>query len=93
MTANPAMPTGGRSKRATGEQLGRRELLHAHGTQEFTRSKTNEIPLGVRYVVVQSHDETHGYGGQAMVVDLENDETRAIQQGSERRTVTTTGTP
>ncbi|WP_458209396.1 hypothetical protein [Haladaptatus sp. NG-SE-30] len=73
-----------------GERLGRRELLHAHGTERFTRSETVEIPKGTRRVVIRGHDETHGYGGQAMVVDLESGENRAVQQGSETSTNTTT---
>lgn len=65
-----------------GESLGRRELLHAHGTREFTRSKTISIPDTVSEVV-RGHDQTHGYGGQAMIVTLESGETKAVQQGSE----------
>ncbi|WP_327053524.1 hypothetical protein [Halomicrococcus gelatinilyticus] len=65
-----------------GDQLGRRELVHAHGTQRFTRSDTVEIPSGTRYVVVRGHDETHGYGGRAVVVDLDDGTTDAVGQGS-----------
>jgi hypothetical protein len=68
-----------------GEQLGRRELLHAHGTQEFTRSATIDIPAGVARVVVRGHDQTHGYGGQAIVVTLETGEVAAVRQGTERQ--------
>jgi len=68
-----------------GEQLGRRDLLHAHGTREFTRSATVEVPDGVAEVVVRGHDQTHGYGGQAMLVDLETGETTAVRQGPEPR--------
>lgn len=67
----------------SGEQLGRRELLHAHGTQEFTRSATVSVPEGVSDVVVRGHDQTHGYGGQAMIVTLETGETEAVKQGPE----------
>jgi hypothetical protein len=66
-----------------GESLGRRELLHAHGTREFTRSKTISIPDTVSDVVVRGHDQTHGYGGQAMIVTLETGQTDAVQQGSD----------
>jgi hypothetical protein len=66
-----------------GERLGRRELLHAHGTTPFTRSETISVPDGTRYVVVRGHDQTHGYGGDAVVVDLETGETRRIRQGPE----------
>lgn len=66
-----------------GERLGRRDLAHAHGTQEFTRSATIEIPEGVETVVVRGHDQTHGYGGQAMLVTVETGETEAVRQGPE----------
>ena len=66
-----------------GERLGRRDLLHAHGTRAFTRSATVPIPDGVREVVVRGHDRTHGYGGQAMIVNVETDETTAVRQGSD----------
>ena len=66
-----------------GEQLGRRTLLHAHSTAPFTRSETVSIPDGVRYVVVRGHDQTHGYGGQAMVVELGTGATEAVRQGPE----------
>jgi hypothetical protein len=65
-----------------GEQLGRRTLLHAHGTREFTRSDTFELPA-VECVVVRGHDQTHGYGGQAMLVTLATGATREVRQGSE----------
>ncbi|MFP3960025.1 MAG: hypothetical protein ACLFUM_10905 [Spirochaetaceae bacterium] len=68
-----------------GSRLGRRELLHAHGTQEFTRSETIDMPRGIDEVVVRGHDQTHGYGGQAAVVDLESGEVRLIRQGPEPR--------
>ncbi|XGI82960.1 hypothetical protein ACEU6E_06655 [Halorutilales archaeon Cl-col2-1] len=66
-----------------GERLGRRDLLHAHGTREFTRSETVEVPMGTRYVVVRGHDETHGYGGRAAVVDLESGDVEFVDQGNE----------
>ncbi|ACV48328.1 MULTISPECIES: hypothetical protein [Halomicrobium] len=66
-----------------GDRLGRRELLHAHSTAPFTRSETIEVPEGTTCVVVRGHDQTHGYGGQAMVVDTESGATRAVQQGPE----------
>ncbi|MWG36739.1 hypothetical protein [Halomarina oriensis] len=75
-----------------GDRLGRRELLHAHGTQEFTRSATVEVPDG-DCVVVRGHDQTHGYGGQAMTVNVETGATRVVAQGSERRPVTTERCP
>jgi hypothetical protein len=73
-------------ERLDGTRLGRRDLLHAHGTREFTRSATVSIPDGVTCVVVRGHDETHDYGGQAMLVDLDSGATRAVRQGPEPRT-------
>ncbi|MFC6953233.1 hypothetical protein [Halorubellus litoreus] len=67
-----------------GEELGRRELLHAHGTREFTRSETVSVPIDVECVVVRGHDETHGYGGQAALVSVSTGATRFVRQGSER---------
>ena len=68
-----------------GERFGRRKLLHAHSTDPFTRSETVDISDGTACVVVRGHDQTHGYGGQAMLVDSDSGETRAINQGSESR--------
>ena len=68
-----------------GERLGRRELVHAHGTAPFTRSETIEIPEDVSCVVVRGHDQTHGYGGQAMLVDVGTGATKAGRQGPEPR--------
>ena len=73
-------------ERLDGTVLGRRELLHAHSTRPFTRSETVEIPAAVTCVVVRGHDQTHGYGGQAMLVDVDSGATRAIEQGTERET-------
>jgi hypothetical protein len=66
-----------------GDRLGRRELLHAHSEQPFTRSETVEVPDGVNCVVVRGHDETHGYGGQAMVVTIGSGARRTVDQGPE----------
>lgn len=70
-----------------GDRLGRRDLRHAHGTRKFTRSATFAIPDGVVEVVVRGHDQTHGYGGQAMVVDLSTGETTPVRQGADPRSV------
>ncbi|MFC4405652.1 hypothetical protein [Haloarchaeobius iranensis] len=72
-------------ERLDGSRLGRRELLHAHSRQPFTRSETIEIPGEVTCVVVRGHDRTHGYGGVAMLVDLESGATRRVDQGTEPR--------
>jgi len=71
-------------ERLDGEQLGRRDLAHAHGTREFTRSDTFELP-DVDCVVVRGHDQTHGYGGQAMLVTVATGATRAVRQGTDRQ--------
>ncbi|MFW5729711.1 MAG: hypothetical protein ACOCYG_08595 [Spirochaetota bacterium] len=67
----------------TGERLGRRDLLHAHSTAEFTRSETIQIPSGTSRVVVRGHDQTHGYGGQAAIVDPESGDVDLLRQGEE----------
>jgi hypothetical protein len=70
-----------------GERLGRRELLHAHGTREFTRSATVSVPDGVTAVVVRGHDQEHGYGGQAALVDLDGGSVELVRQGSGSRPI------
>lgn len=70
-----------------GNKLGRRTLLHAHGTRPFTRSERIEVPSGVTCVVVRGHDETHGYGGRVVVVSLESGAIESIDQGPERTSV------
>ena len=72
-------------ERLDGSRLGRRDLLHAHSQQPFTRSETIEIPADVACVVVRGHDETHGYGGMAVLVDLDSGATHSVDQGSEPR--------
>jgi hypothetical protein len=76
-----------------GEQLGRRELLHAHSTDPFTRSETIAVPDEVDCVVVRGHDQTHGYGGQAMTVSVPDGATNAVRQGSERSAVDASDCP
>jgi len=70
-------------ERLDGTQLGRRELLHPHSQQPFTRSETIEIPDGVGCVVVRGHDQTHGYGGVAVLLDIASGATRSVDQGPE----------
>lgn len=72
-------------ERLDGTQLGRRELLHAHSQQPFTRSETIDIPEDVLCVIVRGHDQTHEYGGLAAVVNLTSGDTRLIDQGPERQ--------
>jgi hypothetical protein len=70
-----------------GERLGRRDLSHAHGTQAFTRSETVDVPDGVSTVAVRGHDQTHGYGGQAALVDVESGDIEFVRQGPQRQAV------
>jgi hypothetical protein len=72
-------------ERLDGTNLGRRTLLHPHTNQPFTRSNDVEIPPAVSCVVVRGHDQTHGYGGRAMLVDLESGATSAVNQGTGRQ--------
>jgi len=41
----------------------------------------------VTCVVVRGHDQTHGYGGRVVVVNLDAGEQNAIRQGSERQVI------
>jgi hypothetical protein len=68
-----------------GDRLGRRDLLHAHGTREFTRSASVPVPDGASCVVVRGHDETHGYGGRAAVVSLDSGTVSFVDQGPDPR--------
>jgi hypothetical protein len=76
-----------------GDRLGRRELLHPHSTAPFTRSKTIEIPEEISCVVVRGHDQTHGYGGQAILVSLPDGTTRAVKQGSDPQSFSESACP
>jgi hypothetical protein len=73
-------------ERPDGTRLGRRDLTHPHAQQPFERSATVEVPPDVSCVVVRGHDQTHGYGGRAVVVNLESGAQSAVAQGPERRT-------
>lgn len=68
-----------------GTRLGRRELSHAHGTREFERSAKIDVPAENTCVVVRGHDQTHEYGGQAIVVNLDAESVVPKRQGSERQ--------
>jgi hypothetical protein len=74
-------------ERLDGTRLGRRDLLHAHARQPFTRSATLDVPAGATCVVVRGHDQTHGYGGRVALVDVDVDvgATRFVDQGADRR--------
>ncbi|PSQ57210.1 MAG: hypothetical protein BRD23_08780 [Halobacteriales archaeon SW_9_67_25] len=72
-------------ERLDGTQLGRRDLAHPHSRQPFTRSSLSpfDIPADVTCVVVRCHDQTHGYGGRAVLVNLDSGATRGILQGAD----------
>ena len=55
-----------------GNQLGYRLLAHPHDTEQpFTRSLCNvKIPETLSKVVVRAKCNVHGYGGKAVVVEL-----------------------
>ena len=74
-------------ERPDGTRLGRRELLHPHAQQPFTRSDSYDLPANVSCVVVRGHDETHGYGGHAMLVDPSSGATRSVAQGRDRNSL------
>ena len=76
-----------------GERLGRRDLAHPHGTREFTRGAEIEIPADVSCVVVRGHDQTHAYGGRAMLVDVDAGATTARRQGSDPADFSSTDCP
>jgi hypothetical protein len=62
-----------------GRVLGKRILLHSHSNQPFTRSEVIEIPEEIDVVIVRGHDMVHGFGGQAMKVDLKNGRMEAFE--------------
>ncbi len=70
-------------ERLDGSQLGRRDLLHPHSQQPFTRSATVDVPAEVSCAVVRGHDQTHGYGGRAVLANLETGETVGVTQGAD----------
>lgn len=76
-----------------GTQLGRRKLSHAHGTQEFKRSAEVDVPNEHSCVVVRGHDQTHGYGGQAMLVNLDAGSVVPKRQGSDPQSFTEADCP
>lgn len=57
---------------ADGTVIGTRELAHPHvDEQPFTRSLGGvEIPAGLDRVTVRAHDSVHGYGGEALAVEI-----------------------
>jgi len=69
-------------RRCTGKFAGRRELLHGHGTETFIRSEVISMPEAADYVIVRANDIRHGFGGQAMRVDMHSGETIPFDEGS-----------
>lgn len=55
-----------------GNLLAERVLTHPHDTEQpFTRSQSNiDIPSDITQVIVQAKCNVHGFGGQAVLVDL-----------------------
>jgi hypothetical protein len=55
-----------------GTVYGTRELLHPHVTEQpFTRSLTGvRIPPEVKTVIVEAHDNVHGWGGAAVELEV-----------------------
>jgi hypothetical protein len=55
-----------------GRPLGERVLLHDHADEQpFTRDLHGvRVPAGIRIVVIQGRDKTHGYGGKTLDVEL-----------------------
>jgi len=80
-------------ERLDGTRLGRRDLLHAHSEQPFTRLETVAVPDDATCVVVRGHDQTHGYGGVAALVDLDAEAVRGVDQGSDPRSFDATDCP
>jgi hypothetical protein len=72
-------------ERLDGTRLVRRDLAHPHSSEPFTRSARVEVPADVTCVVVRGHDQTHGYGGVAMLVNLDTGKIREVRQGAEKR--------
>ena len=50
-------------------------------------STADALDLREANVVVRGHDETHGYGEQALVVNLDTGGVRAVRQGREPQSV------
>ena len=54
-----------------GTVLGKRELVHPHGGQSFTRSQSGlEIPQGVEEITIEGRDLENGYGGETVTIPV-----------------------
>jgi hypothetical protein len=60
--------------------LGKRILTHSHGNEPFTRSETITIPENISIVIVRGHDMNHGFGGQAIRVNMTNGELETFME-------------
>lgn len=76
-----------------GTRLGRRDLAHPHSKQPFTRSATIDVPADTSCVVIRGHDQVHGYGGRAVLLDLESGRTHSARQGAEPASFTPSDCP
>lgn len=55
-----------------GTVIGKRELMHPHGGQSFTRTQSGlEIPQGVEEITVEARDLKNGYGGDTVTIPVE----------------------
>ncbi len=63
-----------RIKTPEGDEIARRVLAHPHENEmPFTRSLSGVIiPEDVDIVIVEAHDNVHGYGGTTAEIDLGN---------------------
>ena len=80
-------------ERLDGTRLARRDLAHPHSSEPFTRSTRVSVPEDVSCVVVRGHDQTHGYGGIAMVVNLDSGRIRESRQGAEKESFSESDCP
>lgn len=56
-----------------GTVLGKRELVHPHGGQSFTRSQSGlEIPQDVQEITIEGRDLKNGYGGDTVTIPVES---------------------
>jgi len=67
-----------------GNILGKRVLTHSHSNEPFTRSKTITILDDIFIVIVRGHDMIHGFGGQAMRINLLTGETEIFFENDGR---------
>ena len=66
-----------------GDLIARRVLTHRHSSTEFTRSQTIVFDDHIQWVVIRAHDQDHGYGGQAIIFNIEDQRMEKVDQGEE----------